>query len=91
MLCGELYHRVRLYRYRFSVTEGRPQRAFAEHHRIIEAIEAGDGEMAEILMRRHISSARKNIEAHFREMNSPSPLAATEGSPRGREGRGEGA
>lgn len=67
MLCGELYHRVRLYRYQFSVTEGRPQKAFGEHHRIIEAIEARDAEMAEILMRRHISSARANIEHHFRE------------------------
>lgn len=71
MLVGELYHRVRLYRYQFSVTEGRPQKAFAEHHRIIEAIEARDGEMAEILMRRHISSARRNIEEHFRELSGP--------------------
>lgn len=71
MLVGELYHRVRLYRYQFSVTEGRPQKAFAEHHRIIEAIESRDGEMAEILMRRHISSARRNIEEHFRELSGP--------------------
>jgi DNA-binding GntR family transcriptional regulator len=65
MLCGELYHRVRLYRYQFSVTEGRPHKAFAEHSRIIEAIESRDGELAEFLMRRHISSARKNVEAHY--------------------------
>lgn len=76
MLCGELYHRVRHYRYQFSVTEGRPQRAFSEHHRIIEAIETGDGEMAEILMRRHIASARKNIEAHFRDLNGGEPEEA---------------
>ncbi len=76
MLCGELYHRVRLYRYQFSVTEGRPQKAFSEHHRIIEAIESGDGEMAEILMRRHISSARKNIEAHFRERSGSQGLTS---------------
>jgi DNA-binding GntR family transcriptional regulator len=71
MLVGELYHRVRLYRYQFSVTEGRPHKAFAEHHNIIEAIEARDGEMAEILMRRHISSARRNIEEHFRDLPNP--------------------
>lgn len=76
MLCGELYHRVRLYRYQFSVTEGRPHKAFAEHHRIIEAIEAGDGEMAEILMRRHISSARHNIENHFRELTGSQSQAS---------------
>jgi len=79
MLCGELYHRVRLYRYQFSVTEGRPQKAFGEHHRIIEAIEAGDAEMAEILMRRHISSARDNIERHFRERTAPSGPALLPG------------
>ncbi len=65
MLCGELYHRVRLYRYQFSVTEGRPHKAFAEHSRIIEAIENRDAELAEFLMRRHISSARKNVETHY--------------------------
>ena len=31
----------------------------------MEAIEARDGEMAELLMRRHISSARKNIETQY--------------------------
>ena len=65
MLCGELYHRVRLYRYQFSVTEGRPHKAFAEHSRIIEAIESRDAELAEFLMRRHISSARNNIQTHY--------------------------
>jgi len=76
MLCGELYHRVRLYRYQFSVTEGRPHKAFAEHHNIIEAIAARDGEMAEILMRRHISAARRNIEEHFRELSDPAGPAS---------------
>lgn len=68
MLCGELYHRVRLYRYQFSVTEGRPHKAFAEHSRIIEAIESRDGELAEFLMRRHISSAQKNVESHYHKL-----------------------
>ena len=68
MLCGELYHRVRLYRYQFSVTAGRPHKAFAEHSRIIEAIESRDGELAEFLMRRHISSARNNVETHYHKL-----------------------
>lgn len=71
MLCGELYHRVRLYRYQFSGTAGRPHKAFAEHSRIIEAIENRDGELAEFLMRRHIGSARKNIEAHHQSAPGP--------------------
>ncbi len=67
MLCGDLYHLVRMYRYRFSTTPKRPQQAFAEHHRIIEAIADRDGELAEMLMRRHISASRRNIERRMQE------------------------
>jgi DNA-binding GntR family transcriptional regulator len=62
MLCGDLYHLLRMYRYRYSATPKRPKQAFAEHHRIIEAIADRDGELAELLMRRHISASRRNIE-----------------------------
>lgn len=62
MLIGELYHQVRMYRYQFSTISNRPRKALNEHRRIIEAIESRDGEMAELLMRRHISRARENIE-----------------------------
>src|SRR5690606_7153560 len=62
MLIGELYHLVRMYRYQFSTATNRPKKALGEHRRILEAIEARDGEMAEMLMRRHISRARENIE-----------------------------
>ncbi|HBP69233.1 MAG TPA: GntR family transcriptional regulator, partial [Alcanivorax sp.] len=62
MLIGELYHLVRMYRYQFSTVANRPQKALHEHRRIVEAIEARDAEMAELLMRRHISRARENIE-----------------------------
>ena len=65
LLIGELYHLVRMYRYQFSTVANRPQKALNEHRRIVEAIEARDGEMAELLMRRHISSARKNIENQY--------------------------
>ncbi|MGE0485240.1 MAG: GntR family transcriptional regulator [Gammaproteobacteria bacterium] len=67
LLIGELYHRIRMYRYQFSAYANRPQKALAEHQRIVEAIEAGDGDLAEMLMRRHISSARQNIEKHLKE------------------------
>lgn len=63
LLIGEIYHRVRMYRYQFSMTANRPKKALSEHRRIVEAIEAGDGEMAELLMRRHISRARDYLEA----------------------------
>lgn len=67
LLCGELYYLVRMYRYRFSATSGRPQRAFTEHHRIVDAIEQRDEELAEMLMRRHIRASRNNVEQRFRE------------------------
>ena len=61
LLCGELYHLVRMYRYRSSRTDSRPQKALAQHRQIIESIAAGDEELAEMLMRRHIAGARDNI------------------------------
>jgi DNA-binding GntR family transcriptional regulator len=66
-----LYHRVRLYRYRSSHIHRRPRRALKEHHQILDAIEAGDGELAEILMRRHIGAARASVEAEFGEPADP--------------------
>ncbi|MFW1678197.1 GntR family transcriptional regulator [Pontibacter sp. JAM-7] len=62
VLGGDLYHLVRMYRYQFSVSSSRPQRALKEHHQILDAIAARDPELAEMLMRRHIGAARKNIE-----------------------------
>ncbi|HDZ57497.1 MAG TPA: GntR family transcriptional regulator [Pseudomonas xinjiangensis] len=72
MLLGDLYHLVRMYRYKFSTTPKRPQQAFAEHHRIIEAIADRDGELAEMLMRRHISASRRNIERRMQEQSDVS-------------------
>lgn len=76
MLIGNLYHMVRMYRYQFSTISNRPQIALREHRQIVEAIAARDSEMAEWLMRRHISRARENIE---RQHIGQSPaLASTE-------------
>ncbi|MDH0744785.1 GntR family transcriptional regulator [Pseudomonas sp. GD03842] len=65
MLCGELYQLVRMYRIQYSTTPNRPRQAFAEHHRILDAIADRDGELAELLMRRHIGASRRNIEQHY--------------------------
>lgn len=62
LLCDELYHLIRMYRYRSSTTLSRPVRALAEHRNIATAIEERDSALAEMLMRRHISGARRNIE-----------------------------
>ena len=62
ILCGQLYHLVRMYRCQFGMNSPRATKAFIEHSRIIEAIAERDGDLAELLMRRHIAASRKNIE-----------------------------
>lgn len=62
LLCGDLYQLVRMYRIQYSSTPNRPHQAFAEHQRILDAIAEGDGELAELLMRRHIAASRRNVE-----------------------------
>ncbi len=66
-VCSDHYQLMRLYRRKFSAHHGRPRRALTEHQRIFAAIEERDGELAEILMRRHISAARRNIERRIEE------------------------
>ncbi|WP_447555879.1 GntR family transcriptional regulator [Vreelandella sp. EE22] len=68
LLCDDLYYLVRLYRTQFSASGKRPQRAFVEHHRIVDAIEAGDAELAELLMRRHVSASRENVADRYAAM-----------------------
>ena len=65
LLTEELYQLVRMYRIQYSTTPNRPQQAFKEHHGILDDIASGDGELAELLMRRHIAASRRNIERHY--------------------------
>ena len=69
LLCDELYQLARMYRIQFSATPNRPRQAFAEHHRILDAIADGDGELADMLMRRHIRASRLNIEQRIAQGN----------------------
>ncbi|QBG34710.1 GntR family transcriptional regulator [Litorilituus sediminis] len=62
LICGQLYHLVRMYRFQFGMHSARASRAFDEHSHILQAISDRDGELAEMLMRRHIAASRKNIE-----------------------------
>lgn len=74
-LIGELYHRIRMSRYQFSSAADRPRKALIEHRRIVEAIEARDGDLAEMLMRRHIASARLNIRDRLQADRGVDPVA----------------
>lgn len=62
MLCNELYFLVRMYRVQLGMNGPRVSRAFDEHKSILTAIANRDGELADLLMRRHIAASRKNIE-----------------------------
>ncbi len=59
MLCDDLYHLVRMYRRRTPAKAGRGRRALDEHRRIVDALGANDADLAELLMRRHVSAARQ--------------------------------
>ncbi|MBU2710728.1 GntR family transcriptional regulator [Zooshikella harenae] len=62
-LGDELYPLLQLYRRQFRDSGyQQPQLAFKEHLHIAEAIIEGDGELAEILMRKHIARARKRLK-----------------------------
>lgn len=67
MLCGDLYHIIRMYRYRTSTSTERPLQALKEHQRIVEAIQARDPQLAELLMRRHIQVSLTNLETRLAE------------------------
>lgn len=61
MLCDDLYHLMRIYRYKSSSRRGRAREALAEHQSIIAAMRARDPAEAERLMRRHLEHARLSI------------------------------
>jgi len=71
LLCNDLYHLVRLYRYQFGMTsQQRATPAFGEHEHIVAAIANRDGEMAELLMRHHVRSSRANVVRLLAERES---------------------
>lgn len=73
LLCGDLYSLIRLCRFKTSGMPGRVLRAFRDHQRICEAIGDRDADLAELLMRRHVIAARREIEVHANEFASIEP------------------
>jgi len=65
MLCGDLYHLLRMYRKRSGAVPERKGHAFAEHWQILRALQARDGALAESLMRAHISRANEHLVAVY--------------------------
>ncbi len=63
LLCRDLYSIMRLFRFRTGHAPGRPLRAFVDHERILQAMRHRDGELAELLMRRHVAAAGAQLQA----------------------------
>lgn len=70
LLCDELYHLLRMYRYQSPRSHSRPNEALNEHKFILQAIKNRDEELAEMLMRRHISGSRTLIEQQILQTDS---------------------
>ena len=61
LLGSEQYQLLRMCRYRTSRNAQRTRPALLQHRQIVEALAQRDGELAEILMRRHIHGAWHSI------------------------------
>jgi DNA-binding GntR family transcriptional regulator len=66
-LNGELYQLIRMCRRQSGQVPSRAQTALAQHRQIAAAIAARDEELAEILMRRHISGAWQTVKRILEE------------------------
>jgi DNA-binding GntR family transcriptional regulator len=65
LLCNDLYQLLQLYRLQPNTSPSRPHIALEEHTQIVDAIERKDSELADLLMRRHISNARHELLANL--------------------------
>lgn len=61
MLGSEQYQLLRMCRYRTSRNAQRTKPALSQHRQIVDALRQRDGELAELLMRRHIQGAWRSI------------------------------
>jgi DNA-binding GntR family transcriptional regulator len=61
LLINGLYHLIRMYRVQLGMEGPRVSTAFEEHKHVVQAISNRDEELAEMLMRRHITYSKQNI------------------------------
>jgi DNA-binding GntR family transcriptional regulator len=62
LLVHGIYHLVRMYRVKYGMAGPRVTTALVEHQHIVTAIKNKDGELAELLMRRHIMYSKESIK-----------------------------
>lgn len=61
IICGDLYHLLRIYRYKSSTFSGRAARALEEHRNILAALQKRNPNLAEKAMRTHIRNAQQHL------------------------------
>lgn len=71
LLCGDLYHLLRIYRRHSGAVVERKEEAYDEHWQILRAIKARDPQLAESLMRSHVRRAARNLFDHLDGENLP--------------------
>lgn len=73
MLCDDLYHLLRVYRYRSSSRKGRAQDALREHREVIVAMKSRDADAAEHAMRSHLRHALLSIQGDLPQTGPAAP------------------
>jgi DNA-binding GntR family transcriptional regulator len=71
LLCGDLYHLLRIYRRHSGAIVERKDEAFDEHWQVLRAMKARDPHLAESLMRAHIRRAAQNLFARLDGDSTP--------------------
>ncbi len=69
-LCEELYHLIRMFRYRSARFQHRAGIAITEHEQLLYALQQRDEQLAETMMRRHIAKARDDIASQISEVSA---------------------
>lgn len=77
LLMNGIYHVTRMYRVQLGMAGPRVSTAFDEHRHIVQAIANRDAELAEMLMRRHISYTKQEMQNKL--MNVPLPASPARG------------
>ena len=62
LLIEGIYHLIRMYRVQLGMSGPRVTTAYDEHRHIMQAIANRDAELAEMLMRRHISYTKQSLQ-----------------------------
>lgn len=71
LLCDELYAVVRMYRQQTADHRTDPIQALREHQMILDALRNREADLAELLMRRHISRSRRLLEQYLSNTSKP--------------------